>query len=83
MVLVHTQLLDMDTMIKEQVVENADGSYTIFLNSRHCFETQMKAYWHAKEHLNQNDFKKHDVDIIEQKAHQHDKRFMSYRNKLD
>ncbi|MDD3746979.1 MAG: hypothetical protein PHD70_10970 [Anaerostipes sp.] len=80
--MVHTQLLDMDTMIKEQVVENEDGSYTIFLNSRHCFETQMKAYWHAIEHLNQKDFEKHDVDIIEQKAHKREERLQTYQGKL-
>ena len=31
---INIQMIDMDVMIPEQVVQNPDGSYTIFLNAR-------------------------------------------------
>lgn len=31
---IFTQVIDMDPMVAEQVVQNADGTYTIFLNAK-------------------------------------------------
>lgn len=59
----------MDVLISEQVVENSDGSYSIFLNSRLSHERQLKSYKHALDHIHNNDFEKSDVDAIESDAH--------------
>ena len=53
---VYIKVIDMDTCIKEQVTQNQDGSYTIFLNARHSFESHMKSYIHAMEHIVNKDF---------------------------
>ncbi len=53
---VYIKVIDMDTCIKEQVTQNHDGSYTIFLNARHSFESHMKSYLHAMEHIVNEDF---------------------------
>ena len=43
---------------KEMVVPNEDGSYTILINSRLSYDSQLKAYEHAMRHINNNDFEK-------------------------
>ncbi len=43
---------------KEMVIPNDDGSYTVFINSRLNWETQMDAYAHAMKHITGEDFKK-------------------------
>ena len=63
------QLMDMDTMIPEQLVKNDDDSYTIFLNARLSQESHLKSYYHALKHIIENDFLKDDVQEIESKAH--------------
>lgn len=57
--------MDMPSRVEEQVIFNADGSFSIFLNSRLNFERQMLAYQHALEHIMENDFEKPDADEIE------------------
>ncbi len=54
---------------KEMVVPNEDGSYTILINSRLTYASQLKAYEHAMRHINNNDFEKTDVQPIEYSAH--------------
>lgn len=54
---------------KEMVVPNEDGSYTILINSRLTYDSQLKAYEHAMRHINNNDFEKTDVQPIEYSAH--------------
>ena len=66
---INVQLLDMDTKIPEQLVKNADDSYTIFLNARLSQESRLKSYYHALKHILGNDFKKGDVQEIERIAH--------------
>ncbi len=66
---INIQLIDMNTKIREQVVENMDGSYTIFLNSRLNVEQQNNGYIHALKHILQLDFEKSNVDTIEYYAH--------------
>lgn len=68
---VNVQFLNMDTMIPEHLIKNADGSYTIFLNSRLSRETQLKSYYHALKHIQRDDFYKTDVQKIESDAHKH------------
>ena len=51
------------------VVPNEDGSYTIFINAGLNYEAQLKAYKHAIEHIENDDFVKSDVQEIEYSAH--------------
>lgn len=56
----------------EMVAYNEDGSYTILINARLSYASQLKAYEHAMRHINENDFQKEDVQTIEYTAHQLD-----------
>lgn len=58
-------LIDMDTAVEEQVNYNADGSFSIFVNSRLTCERQMVAYQHALLHIVNLDFEKECADEIE------------------
>lgn len=58
-------LMDMDTGIDEQIIDNSDGSFTIFINSRFNCERQMKAYQHAIKHIMEKDYEKSSADDIE------------------
>ena len=69
---VYVQLIDFHmTKCRETVVLNEDGSYTIFLNSRHASNIQREAYDHAMNHIRNGDFEKQGEDIqrIEAVAH--------------
>lgn len=66
---VFIQVIDMDTMVHEQVISNADGSYTILLNSRLSHFDNVSGYYHAMYHINHNDFERSDVNNIELEAH--------------
>lgn len=57
-------------MIPEHLVKNADDTYTIFLNARLSQENRLKSYWHALQHIQDEDFLKEDVQRIEKKAHE-------------
>lgn len=59
----------MDVMIPEQIVQNSDGTYTIFINSRHSYASQLESYKHAMDHIKNGDFEKNDVQQIESEAH--------------
>lgn len=63
-------IIAMDPLVKEQVVANQDGTFTIFINDYLSPERRMKAYNHAVSHIRNGDFdKKTDVDVIECEAH--------------
>lgn len=66
---INVQLLNMDTMIPEHLVKNADDTYTIFLNARLSQENRLKSYYHALQHIQDEDFFKEDVQSIEKAAH--------------
>lgn len=67
---IYVKMINMDTCIKEQVTQNQDGSYTIFLNVRHSFDTLMKSYLHAVEHIVNDDFDSElSADEIEEIRH--------------
>lgn len=63
------QILDMDTMVPEHLVKNADDTYTIFLNARLSRDSQLKYYYHALRHIIEGDFSKEEVQKIEYEAH--------------
>ncbi|MDY2725794.1 MAG: hypothetical protein SOV36_03125 [Anaerostipes faecalis] len=62
------QLLDLDN-IPEAVSANADGSYTIFINSKLSAERQKYEALHALFHILEKDFEKSNVGLIEENAH--------------
>ena len=56
--------------IREMVVPNEDGSYTIFIESNLSREEQQKAFIHAMSHICNNDFeRKCSANLIEIRAH--------------
>lgn len=54
----------------EIVTQNADGGYTVIINSDLCQRKQREAYRHAMKHIKENDFEKADVQTIEAEAHE-------------
>lgn len=66
---INVQILDMDTMVPEHLVKNADDTYTIFLNARLSRDSQLKYYYHALKHISENDFYKDNVQEIESQTH--------------
>ena len=66
---INVQILDMDTMVPEHLVKNADDTYTIFLNARLSRDTQLKYYHHALKNIFEDDFCKEDVQKIEFETH--------------
>ena len=66
---INVKILDMDTMVPEHLVKNADDTYTIFINARLSQESRLKSYLHALNHIKNRDFEKFDVQEIEKYAH--------------
>ena len=62
-------IINMDTKVREQITENADGSYSIFLNANLTQEQQIDSYIHAIKHILRQDFENHSADRIEYYAH--------------
>lgn len=66
----HVQFIQFPTnKVKESVVENEDGSYTIFIEASLSREMQQEAFEHAMIHILGDDFTKNDADKIEFEAH--------------
>ena len=59
----------MEYGIHEQITQNHDGSYTVFLNARDSTEMNRMSFVHALCHIHNNDFEKYDVQEIEYEAH--------------
>lgn len=57
------------TKEREMVTENEDGSFTIFINARLSYKSQLESYNHAMKHIENNDFIRDDVQNIEAVAH--------------
>ena len=55
--------------VHEAVTENEDGSYSVFIDSRLSDEGQIREYKHALKHIENGDFEKPDVQLIEAAAH--------------
>lgn len=67
---VFVYIIQMDPLVKEQVVKNPDGTFSIFINDYLSQERRIKAYDHAVSHIRNGDFDKNsDVDVIEREAH--------------
>ena len=63
-------LMDVDTMVGESIFKNADGGYTILLNSRWSTEEQHRCFEHALSHIRHNDWERFDVNEIERERHE-------------
>lgn len=63
-------LMDVDTMVGESIFKNADGSFTILLNSRWSAEEQHRCFEHALSHIRHNDWEKTSADEIEREKHE-------------
>ena len=66
-------VMNMDTGIPEQINENSDGSYTVFLNARHTRETNTHSMDHSFNHVREGDWERDDVQEIETTTHKYDK----------
>ena len=55
--------------VRESVVENEDGSYTIFIDDSLSREMQKNVFFHAMKHILGDDFRKENIDKIELDAH--------------
>ena len=53
----------------EHIIDNQDGSYTVFLNAKLNYETQREGFQHAVDHVMRKDYEKEDVQQIEMSAH--------------
>lgn len=53
---VHIYYIDMPCSVTSNIVENNDGSYTIYINSRLSYERQLEGYLHELRHLDNNHF---------------------------
>lgn len=60
-----------NTKEREIIVENEDGSYSIFVNAKYTRERCLEAYLHALDHIGNNDFQgRACVQEIESRAHE-------------
>lgn len=59
-----------NTKDREIVTENDDGSYTIVINAKISHDEKLRAYQHAMRHINDEDFRKDNVQNIEVQAHE-------------
>lgn len=66
---IYVYFVNMDTYIPEQIAKNRDGTYTILLNARLTYESNMQSYKHAVAHIVNGDFDEENADIIECKRH--------------
>lgn len=67
--MINVQMMDLPGKTKALTIPNADGTYTIIINSRLSFEQQQKSFLHELNHIYQNDFGVNEIDLIEQIAH--------------
>ena len=67
---IHVHLIPIrNPKFREAVTVNEDGSYSIFINQNMASNQIEKAYYHALYHIQNNDFEKDDVQVIEYEAH--------------
>lgn len=77
---VQVRMINFPASGNEAVAPNEDGSYTIFINSRLSDSGRKKAYRHAMNHIQDNDFEKNEVQGIEK--HAHEKSFRDFNEKV-
>lgn len=65
---------DLPTSVHEMLMLDAEGFYTIMLNSRDSAEDRRTHYQHAISHIHSNDYEKFEADKIEKECHEKQKR---------
>lgn len=65
---IYTYLIELPDGVNEAILACADG-YTIYIDVRLDEEQRKKAFVHALQHIENNDFYKNDVQQIESQAH--------------
>lgn len=66
---INVLLIDMPNAIRSYVISNSDSTYTVVLNSRLSHEQNLLSYQHELFHIENGDFEKDNVDMIELSAH--------------
>lgn len=66
---VNCVVADLPAAIPAFVISDVDGVYTIVLNAHHTYERHLKAYHHEMKHIENGDYDKKNIDIIEIYAH--------------
>ncbi len=67
---ISVKYIDLPCSVRSYVVNNADMTYTIVLNSRLSHQQNVLSYSHECEHIANGDYdKKCSVDLIEIAAH--------------
>lgn len=64
----YVYMVRLPDQIRETVLPCADG-YTVYINEMLDEDGRLKAYNHAMDHINNDDWNKTDVQIIESEAH--------------
>lgn len=66
----HVELIDFPNYkVKECVIEDENGDYTVFIDARLSDQQQREALLHALKHMDHDDFARDDVQLIEYEAH--------------
>ncbi len=65
---IFTYFVKLPEGIDEVVMPCLDG-YTVYIKESLSDDQRRKAYNHALHHINNHDFEKHDVQLIEAEAH--------------
>ena len=69
---IYVYIVDLPNTINE-IVTPCNSEFTIYINARLGYKGRIKAYNHAMEHIEHNDFEsEEDVQIIEARAHRRD-----------
>ena len=69
---VFVYLVDLPNGIRELTTPCADDNYTVYIDARLDNIQRQKAYQHALQHIQNDDFSKTDVQSIEYEAHRRD-----------
>lgn len=67
-------LLALPNNVDEVLTLNDDSSYTAFINEKRSPACQIRAYNHALEHILNDDFQEGNVQKIERKRHEEEKK---------
>ena len=65
---VYVYIVDLPDRVDEMVAPCLDG-YTVYISSRLSYTGRVRAYCHALQHIERNDFEMDDVQRIELEAH--------------
>ena len=65
---VYVYIVDLPDRVDEMVAPCLDG-YTVYISSRLSYTGRVRAYCHALQHIERNDFDMDDVQRIELEAH--------------